>query len=52
MHDRRATRPPTSTRARSQRLLAEDRPRYLRDGKVTEFWNTSTDQYAIDELIG
>src|SRR6516165_8168260 len=24
----------------------------LRDGKVTEFWNTSTDQYAIDELIG
>jgi ketosteroid isomerase-like protein len=25
---------------------------HLRDGKVTEFWNTSTDQYAIDELIG
>jgi ketosteroid isomerase-like protein len=25
---------------------------HLRDGKVTEFWNTSTDQYAVDELIG
>lgn len=25
---------------------------HLRGGKVTEFWNTSTDQYAIDELIG
>jgi uncharacterized protein len=25
---------------------------HLRDGKVTEFWDGSTDQYAIDELIG
>jgi uncharacterized protein len=25
---------------------------HLRDGKVTEFWNASTDQYAYDELIG
>jgi len=25
---------------------------HLRDGKVTEFWNASTDMYAIDELIG
>jgi ketosteroid isomerase-like protein len=25
---------------------------HLRDGKVTEFWDTATDQYAIDELIG
>jgi len=25
---------------------------HLRDGKVTEFWNTSTDQYTVDELIG
>jgi ketosteroid isomerase-like protein len=25
---------------------------HLRDGKVTEFWNAATDQYAIDELIG
>lgn len=25
---------------------------HLRDGKVTEFWNTSTDQHAIDELMG
>jgi ketosteroid isomerase-like protein len=25
---------------------------HLRDGKVVEFWNASTDQYASDELIG
>jgi hypothetical protein len=25
---------------------------HLRDGKVTEFWNASTDMYAYDELIG
>jgi len=25
---------------------------HLRDGKVVEFWDSSTDQYAIDELIG
>jgi hypothetical protein len=25
---------------------------HLRDGKVTEFWDASTDQYALDELIG
>jgi ketosteroid isomerase-like protein len=25
---------------------------HLRDGKVVEFWLASTDQYAIDELIG
>jgi ketosteroid isomerase-like protein len=25
---------------------------HLRDGKVVEFWNASTDQYAADELIG
>lgn len=24
----------------------------LRDGKVAEFWNASTDPYAFDELIG
>ncbi|MBV9093122.1 MAG: hypothetical protein JO132_04500 [Streptosporangiaceae bacterium] len=24
----------------------------MRDGKVTDFWNGSTDQYAFDELIG
>jgi len=24
----------------------------LRDGKVVEFWNASTDPYAYDELIG
>jgi uncharacterized protein len=24
----------------------------LRDGKVVEFWTASTDQYAVDELIG
>jgi uncharacterized protein len=24
----------------------------LRDGKVVEFWNASTDPYAFDELIG
>ena len=25
---------------------------HLRDGKVMEFWNASTDQYAYDEVIG
>jgi uncharacterized protein len=25
---------------------------HLRDGKVIEFWNASTDQYAYDEVIG
>ena len=25
---------------------------HLRDGKVTEFWTTSVDPYAFDELIG
>ncbi len=25
---------------------------HLRDGKVVEFWNASTDPYAYDELIG
>jgi uncharacterized protein len=25
---------------------------HLRDGKVVEFWDASTDQYAFDELIG
>lgn len=25
---------------------------HMRDGKVTEFWNASTDMYAFDELIG
>jgi ketosteroid isomerase-like protein len=24
----------------------------LRDGKVVEFWNASTDPYAHDDLIG
>jgi ketosteroid isomerase-like protein len=25
---------------------------HMRDDKVTEFWYTSTDQYAFDEMIG
>ena len=25
---------------------------HIRDGKVAEFWNANTDQYAEDELIG
>ena len=25
---------------------------HLRDGKVTEFWDASTDAYAFDEVIG
>jgi ketosteroid isomerase-like protein len=25
---------------------------HMRDGKVVEFWGASTDQYAVDELIG
>jgi uncharacterized protein len=25
---------------------------HLRDGRVTEFWDASTDEYALDDLIG
>ena len=25
---------------------------HLRDGKITEFWTSSTDPYAFDELVG
>ena len=25
---------------------------HLHDGRVTEFWDASTDEYALDELIG
>jgi uncharacterized protein len=25
---------------------------HLRDGRVTEFWDASTDQYAFDQVIG
>jgi len=25
---------------------------HLRDGKVAEFWNANTDQYAVDEFLG
>jgi uncharacterized protein len=25
---------------------------HLRDGRVTEFWDASTDQYSTDEMIG
>ena len=25
---------------------------HMRDGKVAEFWNANTDQYAIDEFLG
>ena len=25
---------------------------HLNDGKVVEFWDATTDQYALDELIG
>jgi uncharacterized protein len=25
---------------------------HLRDGRVTEFWDATTDQYSADEMIG
>ena len=25
---------------------------HMRDGKVVEYWTASTDQYAVDEVIG
>jgi hypothetical protein len=25
---------------------------HMRDGKVVEFWDASTNQYAFDEVIG
>ncbi len=44
----------TSTASRGGRSLTvkDTHVFHLRDGRVTEFWAASTDQYAIDELIG
>jgi hypothetical protein len=41
-------------RGSGQRLTAPEAERTssICDGKVTEFWNASTDMYAYDELIG
>jgi uncharacterized protein len=44
----------TSTASRAGRTATVNDAHvfHLRDGKVVEFWAASTDQYAIDELIG
>lgn len=44
----------TSTASREGRTVTTQDAHvfHLRDGKVTEFWDASTDQYATDELLG
>jgi ketosteroid isomerase-like protein len=42
----------TASRAGRSIEVNEAHVFHLRDGKVVEFWNASTDQYAADELIG
>ena len=42
----------TASRGGKSVTINEAHIYHLRDGKVTEFWDGSTDQYAFDELIG
>jgi uncharacterized protein len=42
----------TASRGGKSLTINEAHIYHLRDGKVTEFWDGSTDQYAFDELIG
>lgn len=42
----------TATRGEVSVMVNDAHVFHLRDGKVTEFWTASTDQYAIDQVIG
>jgi uncharacterized protein len=42
----------TASRGGKSVTINEAHIYHLRDGKVTEFWDGSTDQYAFDEFIG
>jgi uncharacterized protein len=42
----------TASRGGKSVTINEAHIYHLREGKVTEFWDGSTDQYAFDELIG
>jgi uncharacterized protein len=42
----------TASRGGKSLTINEAHIYHMRDGKVTEFWDGSTDQYAFDELIG
>jgi ketosteroid isomerase-like protein len=42
----------TASRAGRSITVNEAHVFHLRDGKVAEFWDATTDQYALDELIG
>ncbi|HTB55313.1 MAG TPA: nuclear transport factor 2 family protein [Trebonia sp.] len=42
----------TASRGGKSVTINEAHIYHLRDGRVTEFWDGSTDQYAFDELIG
>jgi uncharacterized protein len=42
----------TASRAGRNVEVNEAHVFHLREGKVVEFWNASTNQYAYDELIG
>jgi hypothetical protein len=44
--DQSASRDGRSSRAYNSHIF------HLRDGRVTEFWDASTDQYGFDELLG
>jgi len=42
----------TASRARLSITTRNAHVFHLRDGRVTEFWDASTDQYSTDEMIG
>ena len=42
----------TASRENKSMTANEADVMHLRDGRVTEFWTTSADPYAMDELIG
>jgi uncharacterized protein len=42
----------TASRADKRMMVNDAHVFHLRDGKVAEFWSASTDQYAVDAVIG
>jgi ketosteroid isomerase-like protein len=42
----------TASRGGQSVTVAQAHVFHLRDGKVVEYWDSSTNQYAFDELIG
>jgi ketosteroid isomerase-like protein len=42
----------TASRGGRSMMVNDAHVFHLREGKVVEFWTASTDQYAVDEVIG